>query len=231
MSENAPGRASDSSTDTHIGIAAYLIPLFAGSVVLANVLAAKLTWVTLPVLGGVAVPAGFVAFGVAYLASDLIVEYHGKAVAHRVVNGTVALLAVSYALVFMAVWFPSAPFYQGQAAFASVLGSSGSIVLASIVALAVAQHVDVRLFAWLLDATGGRHRWLRNCGSTAISQAIDTTVFISLGFAVFPALGLGGDPTFGWALVSIIVGQYVVKLVVAALDTIPFYIITEWRYQ
>ncbi len=201
--------------------------VFAGSVVLANVLAAKLTWIELPGIGGVAVPAGFVAFGVAYLASDLLVEYHGKEYAATVVNGTVVTLVIAYALVFLAIWMPTAPFYDGQEAFVATLGDSASIILASVVALAFAQHLDVRLFANLKSRTAGRHRWLRNCGSTAISQGADTVVFITLGFAIFPALGLGGDPTWGWALVSIVIGQYIVKLLVALIDTLPFYAVTE----
>ncbi len=122
---------------------------------------------------------------------------------------------------------PTAPFYEGQEAFVATLGDSASIILASIVALAVAQHMDVRLFSSLKSRTAGRHRWIRNCGSTAASQGVDTVVFITLGFAVFPALGLGGDPTWGWALLSIVVGQYLVKLLVALVDTVPFYAVTE----
>ena len=201
--------------------------VFAGSVVLANVLAAKLTWIELPGIGGVAVPAGFVAFGVAYLASDLLVEYHGKDYAATVINGTVITLVIAYALVFLAIWMPTAPFYDGQDAFVATLGDSASIILASVVALALAQHLDVRLFANLKNRTAGGHRWLRNCGSTAVSQGVDTVVFITLGFAIFPALGLGGDPTWGWALVSIVAGQYIVKLLVALIDTLPFYAVTE----
>ena len=204
-----------------------LTALFAGSVILANVLAAKLAWFELPGLGGVAVPAGFVAFGVAYLASDLLVEYHGREYAAAVVNGTVLTLVVAYGLVFLAIWMPSAPFYEGQDAFVTTLGDSASIILASVVALALAQHLDVRLFSSLKERTSGQYRWLRNCGSTFVSQGIDTVVFISLGFAVFPAIGLGGDPTWGWALVSIIIGQYTVKLIVAVIDTVPFYVVTE----
>ena len=201
--------------------------VFAGSVVLANVLAAKLTWIELPGIGGVAIPAGFVAFGVAYLASDLLVEYHGKDYAATVINGTVITLIIAYALVFLAIWMPTAPFYDGQEAFVATLGDSASIILASVVALALAQHLDVRLFANLKNRTAGGHRWLRNCGSTAVSQGVDTVVFITLGFAIFPALGLGGDPTWGWALVSIVAGQYIVKLLVALIDTLPFYAVTE----
>jgi len=204
-----------------------LTALFAGSVILANFLASKLTWFELPGLGGVAIPAGFVAFGVAYLASDLLVEYHGREYAAAVVNGTVLTLVVAYGLVFLAIWMPSAPFYEDQDAFVTTLGDSASIILASVVALALAQHIDVRLFSSLKERTSGQYRWLRNCGSTFVSQGIDTVVFISLGFAIFPAIGLGGDPMWGWALVSIIVGQYTVKLVVAAIDTVPFYVVTE----
>jgi len=108
-----------------------------------------------------------------------------------------------------------------------VLGSSGSIVLASIIALGIAQHVDVRLFAHLLERTGRSHRWVRNCASTIASQGIDTVVFVGLGFGLFPLLGLGGQATLGWELLSIIAGQYIVKVGVALGDTIPFYIVTE----
>lgn len=205
----------------------FLTALFAASVVLANVLAAKLTFVPVPGLGGVAIPAGFLAFGIAYLASDLIVELHGRAVAHRVVNGTIAVLLLAYGLIAVAIALPAAPFYEGQGAFASVLGGSASITLASVIALALAQHLDVRLFDSLRTRSDGRHRWLRNCGSTGVSQLADTVLFITLGFAIFPLIGLGGQPILGWSLVSIIAGQYAVKLAVAGLDTVPFYVVTE----
>lgn len=203
-----------------------LTTVFAGSVVIANVLAAKLTWLELPFIGGVAIPAGFLAFGVAYLASDLLVEYHGKAAAHDVVNGTILTLVVAYIMVAVAIWFPAAPFYPLQNEYAAVLGDSLSVVLASVVALAIAQHADVRLFAALLDRTGRGHKWVRNCVSTSTSQLIDTVLFVGLGFGLFPLIGLGGDAILGWELLSIIVGQYIVKVIVAVGDTVPFYILT-----
>lgn len=136
---------------------------------------------------------------------------------------------MSYGLVYLAVAMPTAPFWSGQEAFAQTLTSSGSIIAGSIIALAVAQHLDVRLFDRLKTRTQGRHRWVRNCGSTMTSQLVDTVLFITLAFAVFPWLGLGGQVTGGWSLVSIIVGQYVVKLGIAALDTPVFYVVTTVR--
>lgn len=204
-----------------------LAAVFAGSIVLANILAAKLTWVELPVIGGVAVPAGFVAMGVAYLASDLLVEHHGKDTAHSVVNGTIITLTIAYALIWLSIVMPTAPFWGLQQSFASVLSGSASIVIASIVALAVAQHVDVSLFASLMDLTDGNHKWLRNCGSTITSQAVDTTLFVGLGFGLLPLLGFGGTAQTGLQLVSIIIGQYVVKVIVSLIDTIPFYLLSK----
>lgn len=82
------------------------------------------------------------------MVAELAVEVPGLAAeVVRVVNGTVITLVVAYTLVFVAIWMPTASFYDGQAAFVSTLGDSASIILASVVALAIAQHLDVRLFS------------------------------------------------------------------------------------
>lgn len=81
--------------------------------------------------------------------------------------------------------------------------------------------MDVRLFDRLRTVTGGKHRRLRNYRSAATSQLADTMIFIGLGFVAFPAPGLAGDPTWGWDLVTIIIGQYIFKLGIATVDTVP----------
>ena len=63
--------------------------------------------------------------------------------------------------------------------------------------------------------------WLRNLGSTGTSQLIDTTIFVLLAFFLVPsALGIG-QALPGAVLVQLIVGQYILKLLIALLDT-PF---------
>ncbi|MFB6297681.1 MAG: queuosine precursor transporter, partial [Salinirussus sp.] len=56
--------------------------------------------------------------------------------------------------------------------------------------------------------------WLRNLGSTATSQLVDTLVFVAVAFVLFQGLPLG-------QAAGLVVGQYLIKLVIAALDT-PF---------
>jgi len=198
--------------------------MFAVSIAIANVTAAKLAWFSIPFLGEVSVPAGFVAFGLAFLCSDLMVEFYGKEYAHKVVNGTVIALVAAYALIFIAISMPVAPFYGAHEAYITTLSSSSAIVAASIITIIVSQNIDVHVFSLIKEITSGEHKWMRNVGSTGISQAIDTVIFITLAFAFFPFLQ-GGEPMWGMALALTIVGQYIVKLLVALADTIPFYLV------
>lgn len=199
--------------------------VFATSLVVANVTAAKLAFFDVPLVGGVAVPAGFVAIGVAFLCSDLLSELYGPAVAHRVVNGTIIALIVAWGLIYAAIALPVAPFYGAHDAYVTTLGSGATIVLASICTTLVSQHVDVAVFHRIRERTGTGHKWVRNLGSTATSQVVDTTLFIVLAFAVFPTV-FGGTTTPLVVLPGMIVGQYVVKLAVAAVDTPIFYVLS-----
>ena len=201
--------------------------LFGVSVAIANVTAAKLAWV--PVLE-VAVPAGFIAFGVAFLCSDLLVEFYGEAYAKQVINGTLVALVGAWALIYAAIALPAAPFYGDTQAFNNVLGSGSAVVAASVITIAVSQHVDVRVFASIRQRTGTGHKWARNIGSTATSQAIDTTLFIVLAFAVFPALQ-GAGVLWGVPLLLTIVGQYLAKVLVALADTPVFYAVDAARTE
>lgn len=203
-----------------------LAVLFGASITVANVTASKLAWFELPIIGGVAVPAGFIAFGLAFLCSDLMVEYYGEDYAHSVVNATVIALVFSYVLIYISIYLPVAPFYENHGSFVTALSASGSVIAASIITIILSQHIDVKIFSFFKSITSGSHRWFRNLGSTTISQALDTVVFITLAFAFFPFLQ-GGEVMWGIPLLSIIVGQYMVKMVVAVLDTVPFYIVTE----
>jgi hypothetical protein len=93
-------------------------------------------------------------------------------------------------------------------------------VLASMVAYLAAQFCDVFLYHFWKRLTKGKLLWLRNNGSTMISQFVDATAVIFIAFwSQFSA----GEKTFiqMWALVG---SNYLFKVVVAAVDTIPFYI-------
>jgi uncharacterized integral membrane protein (TIGR00697 family) len=207
---------------------ATLTILFGVSVAIANVLAAKLAWFTIPVIGPVPVPAGFIPIAVGFHCSNLLVEFEGKEYTTSVVNSTLVALAAVTVMIELSIRMPVAPFYQGQEAYATVLSSSTAVLLASFVTIAISQHVDVRLFAGIRKRTGAGHKWMRDLGSTAVSQWLDTVLFITLAFGIIPFLQ-GGEPQSASHLVVIITGQYVVKMVIAVIDTPVFYAVTAAR--
>ncbi len=97
-------------------------------------------------------------------------------------------------------------------------------MLASMVAYLAAQFCDVFLFHFWKKLTNGRHLWLRNNGSTLVSQLVDSTAVI---FITFWASFASGDRTLA-AMFSLVGGCYLFKVAVAAVDTIPFYFGVHW---
>ena len=101
-----------------------------------------------------------------------------------------------------------------------VFSSSVRTVVASMLAYAVSQLADVWLYHRWWDITTkrtGRRRarlWLRNNGSTLISQVINTVLFTLGAFA-------GREGYDGKLLLDIMLSSYVVYIFTSLLDT-PF---------
>lgn len=105
-----------------------------------------------------------------------------------------------------------------------------STTLASMIAYLTAQFCDVHIFHFLKKLTKGKHMWLRNNGSTMISQLVDSTAVIVISHFGANAFkneieDNGGDITY--TLIVLILSGYVFKFCVALLDTIPFYFGTK----
>jgi hypothetical protein len=203
-----------------------LVALFVTALVTSQLTAAKLIAVPLPVglpvVGAsVLLPGASVAYPLTFFASDCYAELYGKRSAQVVVNVAFAMNFVLLGLVALTI---AAPRGGGvpQGPFATVLGASVNIVVGSLLAYLVSQNWDVLVFHRIREYTDGEALWLRNVGSTATSQALDTVIFVGVTFAVLP--GLGVNPQLGLqfgAIVALMVGQYLVKLLVALVDT-PF---------
>ncbi|MDY6817440.1 MAG: queuosine precursor transporter [Halobacteriales archaeon] len=203
-----------------------LIALFVTSLVVGQLLAVKVIAlplpVALPVVGAsIIAPAGVLAYAVTFFASDCYAELYGRRSAQRVVNIAFLMNFVMLALLWLAIVAPGSPAGADPAAFARVLSPSTGIVIGSLVAYVVSQNWDVLAFHFLRERTRGRYLWLRNIGSTATSQALDTVIFITIAFWVVPVVLGIGTPSSAGLLAKLIVGQYLLKLLIALLDT-PF---------
>ena len=179
-----------------------LTAIFVGSLVIAAVLASKIIAV-----GSLAVPAGVLAYCVTFVCTDVISELWGKEKAQKVVLSGFGAMVFVLVLIKAAVIWPAAPFWTGQPAFESVFNLTPRIILGSLIAYLASQSFDVWAFHFWKRLTRGRFLWLRNNASTVVSQLMDSALFILIAF--------GGQMD----VVPLIIGQWVIKCAIAALDT------------
>lgn len=185
----------------------YIIAIMASLVVVANIIAGKIV-----TFGPFVVSAAVIAYASTFLITDILSEKWGKQEARKAVWAGFYANIVLVVAILIAINWPAAPFAKDfSEQFASVLGLVPRVVLASMVAYLLSQHHDIFAFHFWKDKMGGRYLWLRNNASTMVSQAIDTVLFITIAF-------------YGvMDIVPLIVGQYVIKLIIAALDTLFMY--------
>lgn len=158
---------------------------------------------------------GNIIYGTSYLATDILNEKYGKKEAQKgVYIGIFILVTVT---VIMQICLRFTPLAGDDFAASTseslnlIFGLLPRIAFASIVAYALSQLHDV----WAFDKWKQKlpeHLWLRNNLSTLTSQLIDNVVFTFLAFwgtLEFPVI------------LEIFVTTYMMKFVVAALDT-PF---------
>jgi len=189
-----------------------LTSVFVGSLVIANVIVAKI----IAAFWGLYIPAGVIAYSITFLCTDTIEEVWGKGTAKIVVWCGFIAQIVALILTLVAIHWPAAPFWKNQEAYVSVLGMMPRVVLASMVAYLVSQHHDVFAFNFWKRITHGKHLWLRNNASTMVSQFLDSAVFVTIAFIGVTAI---------WPL---ILGQFVSKVVIAACDTPFCYWLVSW---
>ncbi|QRV16622.1 queuosine precursor transporter [Haloterrigena salifodinae] len=206
-----------------------LIGLFVTAQLTASKVLAFSLPVSLPIAGAeLALPGAAVAYALTFLASDCYAELYGRRAPQVVVNVGFAMNFVVLALVWSTIAAPAAGSSIDPGTFADVLGASTNIVLGSLLAYVVSQNWDVIVFHRIRDYTGREKLWLRNIASTASSQAIDTVIFVTVGFAVAPAvLGVGAVLPVE-ALLALMVGQYLLKLAIAVLDTPIVYAVVSF---
>jgi len=184
--------------------------IFITSLIIANIVSAKIV-----TFWGLVIPAAIVAYPLTFLMTDVIGEIWGKEQANQTVKIGFWCQLVSLILIGLAILLPVAPFADNQEQFKGIMSSSFRVVLASMVAYLCSQSWDVWIFHKIREK-GTKNKWLRNNLSTMTSQVIDTAIFITIAF-------IGKVPNI-WVM---IISQYAIKCAYAALDTIPFYLMTK----
>lgn len=201
--------------------------IFVVSIIIANVVGCKIINTGL-YIGGIelAMSGGAITYAFTFLCTDVIGELWGKKEANAAVwRGFAAQLFALFLIV--ATQYTPTNNTAMQLAYDTLLGQSPYFVLGSLCAYLTSQTWDVFVFHRVRDFFAGRHnlRWIWNNASTITSQIFDTAIYcvISFGFGLRMFWNEGGFDT----LFGLFIGQYLLKVCLALLDTPIFYILTK----
>lgn len=215
-----------------------LAGLFLGSMTMLNILGTS-RFVDLSFeIAGLRIPMalaiGVLPYPVTFLCTDFISELYGRKRANFLVWVGLLLNAWVVAFLWLGGVLPPVPVLDASTglpptdaydfAFYRIRFLTMGAVVGSMIAYLAAQLCDVSLFHFWKRITNGRHLWLRNNGSTLVSQFVDTFCVITITH--FYAKGLPIDPNAAiWPQLWLFIASgYMFKLVIALFDTLPFYL-------
>ncbi len=159
---------------------------------------------------------GNVLFAATFLATDILSECEGKKYANKAVF--IGIFCSVFFLILSQSWFLYKPSDADTAmpAIKEIFSNTPRLIAASLVVYVVSQLFDVWLYHkwWSLTEkkSGDKKKflWLRNNGSTLVSQFINIVLFTFIAFA-----GVYDMKT----LVSICASGYVIYVFTSLLDT------------
>jgi uncharacterized integral membrane protein (TIGR00697 family) len=112
---------------------------------------------------------------------------------------------------------PPAPFWEGQDAYASILGYTPRLLAASFCGYLVGEFINSFILAKMKIFTKGRWLWSRTITSTVAGEGLDTGIFIVLAYI--------GTPVFTPVL---ILNHWLVKIVIEVVATPLTYLVVNY---
>ena len=194
----------------------WIYAFIASCVILANIFVNKQI-----TLLGLNATGGNVVYGAIFLATDLLSEHYGKREARKgvFIGFFVSLFYLSMTQMIL-LFKKNSDDWGASEAMEIIFSTSPSIVFASLIAYLISQLNDIRIFHYIKNKTNGKFLWVRNNISTYSSQLIDSIIFSFLAFYIFPFVFSTESLPLN-AIIQIVITTYLMKLIVAAIDT-PF---------
>ncbi len=167
---------------------------------------------------------GNVMFASTYLVTDILSENEGKRCANKAV--WLGVFTSIIMLLFTQYWLLYTPAANDWARehISAIFSTTPRLLAASFIGYVISQRFDVWLYHKWWDFTSKktgdskRFLWLRNNGSTLISQILNTVIFTTIAF-----WGMYEAKTF----ISIMLSSYIIYIVTSLLDT-PIVYMARW---
>jgi len=168
---------------------------------------------------------GNILYAGGFLITDILSENYGKKAANTAVKIGFFSLVATTLIMQCAIHFTPLDVPEGIAIFESVKSIFSllpRLAIASLIAYLISQFHDVWLYEKIREFfPEKKFIWLRNNGSTMLSQLIDNVVFTTIAFyGVYPLE----------VMFNIFLSTYIIKFIVAICDT-PFIYLADKMFR
>lgn len=170
---------------------------------------------------GMEMTLGNILFAATFLVTDILSELYGKASSKKAVNIGIITSISMICLTFSWMWYSPASSDWAYPSIKAIFSNTPRLMLVSLVVYAIVQRYDVWAYHKIWSITekkcGDRQRflWLRNNGSTLVSQFLNNVLFTVGAFAGIYSIN---------SIVNIIISSYVIFIVTSLADTPAIYI-------
>lgn len=208
-----------------------LYMIMATGLVTANCIASKVFIMPFSLFGSaVTLTTGAICYPITFLITDIIGELWGREKANIAVRWGFVCQLISTAIIIIARYLPATDSTM-QDSYVNLLGQNWVFVLASLTAYTISQHWDVWVFHSIRDLYIKKHgstkggKWIWNNVGTCTSQMLDSVIYVAIAFGF--GFGWLFDSSMHSIMINMIIGQILVKVVIALLDTPIFYLCTR----
>jgi uncharacterized integral membrane protein (TIGR00697 family) len=157
--------------------------------------------------------------------TDVVNEVYGRQRARRLVRLGLMVVVLQLVTAVLFTMLPASARSQGgEAAYDAIFGTSIRFAIASLLAFAISELLDVAVFARLREWLGTRALWLRNNVSNIVSQLFDSAVFVTVAFYAV-GVPFGENLSF---LIGIILPYWLIRCGLSALETPFVYMGVRW---
>jgi len=181
----------------------------------------KVSYIHLPYIGEYIYGAGVLFFPISYFFGDILTEVYGYKRSRRVIWAGFGALAFASLMSYIVTLLPAARTMSPEqnSAVNMMFGQTWRIVLASLLAFWAGEFANSFVLAKMKVATNGRWLWTRTIGSTAVGEAVDSSIFYPLAF-----LGTWSNEQ----VIAVMIGNYFLKVLWEAVSTPLTYVVVNF---
>lgn len=152
--------------------------LFTVCLIVSNIIEQKLIQI-----GTIEATAGLLIFPISYIINDLIAEVWGYRKVRLIIWNGFLMNFLAVIVFKLSIWVPGSDNFSNQEAFASVLGNTQRIVIASFIAFLFGAFLNAFVMSKMKIMQRGRGFSIRAVVSTLVGEGADSIVFFTIAFS------------------------------------------------